>query len=521
MFFFLFSLIFSADFVPYVTSESLLLIPMNLTQISEIINEVQLLVVFIHHPFSQKSINARRNLMEAIPLFQNELIFTEVDARNATSLLDNLGVSAPHIMFYTNGTLWGHYYFPYSETALLYLLNMFANGPRPAISDRTSLYKSLGGSYFTMLYPLNDTINAQNLNRFASSHTGFIDLVPFSLSNNAGLDPNSYYLFRIEDLEMQKVDSNIASLVNATKPLFKRIAPEDFISNRKLTFAISEYSLTSKIVDVLEKVAISFPEIVVGFVDRALHDFVNFSVSGTIDEIPCISLMNTTARKYYQIPHELNDKLRNGDNSIFDDIKTFLTDLPDPISMSEPLPTKESGNDAQSQNTVKLVGLNHDDFILNHDFDSVVLYYSRNTPITHQFIRNFQATADLFATNNLLDRIKFGFINTTCNSANFPLMPVQPHIEIYPKNGNNWEYFGQANVNAITRFIKEHATEKVDIETPEATDKEDSTELLQIYSEIKSLNDAEKERAQIRLERLAGKLGVNLTDINQAIKNEF
>ena len=40
MLFILFSLIFSADFVPYVTLESLLLVPVNTTYLSEIIKEI-------------------------------------------------------------------------------------------------------------------------------------------------------------------------------------------------------------------------------------------------------------------------------------------------------------------------------------------------------------------------------------------------------------------------------------------------------------------------------------------------
>ena len=456
--------------------------------------------------------------MNAIPLFSHQIVFTEVDARNATALMDQLGVSAPHLCFYANATLWGHYRFPDSETSLLYLINMFTNGPHAVVYDNESLHKALGAAYYTLLYPLNDTINAQNLHRFASSHIGFIDLVPFSQNNSCNLDPSQYYLFRIEDLYLTKVGKNITSIIEAASPLFKRISPSDFIRNTKLTFVISIHSLTSYIVNILENVSTTFKDsdFVVGFADSQLHDFMNFSVSGSIDEFPCISLLNTTARQYYNIPHSINEKLRNNDETVINDILAFLSNLPFPISISEPL-----SNIRSDSNVTYLVGSTHDEFIRDNSSNSIILYYSRNTPTTRQFIKVFQATAYIFAQYGLINQIKFGMINTSCNSASFPLMPVQPHIEIYPKYGENWEYFGQANTNSITIFIKDHTDIKIEINTQEPTMKEYNTELLQIYSEYKSFNQKEKRKAEQRLEFLADKLGLNLTQVNEAIHEDL
>ncbi|KAK8887060.1 hypothetical protein M9Y10_038096 [Tritrichomonas musculus] len=512
MIFILISFITSSTFVPYTTSESLLLVPMNMTQILEVIKELPMLVVLLHDPLSPKSIKCRQNLIDSIPIFQFDLVFAELDARNSTTLLDQLDATAPHILFYTNGTLWGHYSFPSSETTLLYLLNLFAEGTNPPIADNTSLYKSLGTSYYSLIYPANEKIKAHNIHRYVSSKIGFVDLIPFNLQSKT-FDPDYFYFFRIEDLFLSKIhkdDVTITNIISCAKPLFKSIAPEDFISNTNLTFAISVNGLTSNVVDILEKVALSFPDIVVGFAEKPLHNFLNFSTSGTLGKIPCISVLNTTARKFYTIPQIINDKLHNNDQTIIDDITNFLSNLPEPVSISEPI----KSNSFQS-NVTKLVGMNHDDFVLNNDFDSIVLYYSRNTPITRQFIRIFSETADFLIENNVSsDQIRFGMINTTCNAASFPLMPVQPHIEIYPKENktDSYEYFGQANIQAIIRFIKDHASCNIPIIPRNSTEKEDNTEIYQIYSEIQSLNEKERKKAERRLEVLAAKLKLNLTD---------
>lgn len=521
MFFVFISFISSSAFVPYTTKESLLLVPMNITQVRDIINEIPMLVVLIHDPLSPNSVKARKNLMDSIPLFQFDLIFAELDAQNSSALLDQLGGTAPHILFYTNSTLWGHYPFPSSETTLLYLLNLFAEGPRTPVTDTVSFYRSLGTSYYSLLYPVSEKIKAHNIHRYVSSKIGFVDLIPFSPQFNKVLDPDYFYFFRTEDLYLTKIHKDnvsITKIISSTKPLFKRILPEDFISNTNLTFAISVNGLTSNIVDILEEVATLFPDIVVGFVERPLHNFLNFSTSGTIDRIPCVSILNTTARKYYKIPQIINDKIYNNDKTVVNDISSFLSNLSEPVSISEPLeriPNKS--------NVTKLVGLNHDEFVLNNNIDSIVLYYSRNTPITKQFIRIFSETADLFIENKISsDQIQFGMINTTCNSASFPLMPVQPHIEIYPKGNktDSYEFFGQANVHAIVRFIKDHSSCDIPIIPRNSTEKEDNTEVLQIFSEIPSLNDNERKKAEQRLTILASRLNLNLTNAFHMNEND-
>lgn len=522
---FLVSVVLSAEFVPYINMESLLLIPMNLTKTADIIHKVPYAIVFIHDPFMGASVDAREKLLKAIPLFQQDLVFIQLDSETASPLQTQLDISPPRLLFYANGTLWSHYSFPYSETVLLSLLYMIQHGTQSIVSNSNDLYKSLGRSYYSLLYPVADKNEALTMHRFASTKCGYIDLIPFSNDfnrsspNDIQLDSDNFYLFRTEDVYLKpipKKDADYATVIQSARPIFKKILPNNIISNTNLTFAISVDHLTSLVVDILENVGTAFPNILVGFAEPLLHSFLNQTTSGSIKKIPSISLLNTTSKVFYPIPDEINDKLYNSDKTVINEILSFLSNLPDPIAISESTDVTEKS--LETSNVTQLVGSNYDSFIAETQSDIVVLYYSRDTPMTQQFIEIFTQTANFFISNGITtNQVRFAAINVSCNSAFFPLMPVLPHMELFPKlnKTDNYEYFGQANINAIVRFVKRYSTTRVSLETPESTLSEDNIELYQIISELPSFKGESRRKSILRLEELTNqsKLNVNITKL--------
>lgn len=507
------ALVSAAIYVPHMQKESMLIYDLNYTGLQNMLQHVMRAVVFVHNEDSEVSITALNRLIETVPVFAGGIVFAKVNSKNASQLINEYSMDPPHLLCYLNGTLWNSYPFPRSETGLLNLIHLFAFGPMRPVHDIDELHKSLGTTHFALVYPSTETEKAVHLHRSVSASIGFLDLVPFyePSANDLGLDPNTFYLFRIEDFYLKPIKKNPTALINATEPLFHRIIPSDLNNQDNLVFAIVLNQLTTFTSDILDSVATSHPEFVVGFIDSTLHDFANMSTSNTVQKLPWIILLNTSSREYYPIPTELNMNLAQKNIS---DILDVLKELPKPMFPSEKEPLK------QDQSFTVLVGKTHDDFIQSKEHDSIVLYVSRDSLETRRAKRIFIEAAEEF---NKYSTIKFGIINATSNAATYPTIPTMPHIHIYPaaNKTNDRTYFGQSTRNDLIRFIKKYSSNQYDINVPDATDKELALELVQIYIGFASFDEADKIKANERLFEISLATGISIDEINDNIEKQI
>lgn len=513
---FFFSLISCGQFIPPVTQESFLLFKVNITGLSKLVTTVPRVVAFIHDKNSPVSQAAHQKLVDSISLFSDELIFVEIPIENATELVQPLGVSAPHLFLYTNSTLWLHCRFPFSETAYLYLMNLFADGQRTPVCDIQELYGSLGTSYYSLVYPGNKNIDAANLHRFASSKIGFVDMIPYSTKSAAklGLENGKFYLFRIEDFNLVQINETIEGIIEKTTPVFKRFSANDFLVQDKLIFGVVIDRLTNLVADILENVGKNYENLTIGFIDKSLHDFINISLGGIINSTPTIILYNCTSHKYYDIPNEIIEMLKQNDVNVISKIMQYLSNLPEPVSPSEPIPT------TNPYNFTKLVGLTHDKFMNDPEYDTVILYVSQESPVSARFIRLVNETSTLLKDKNITN-IKFGIINTTLNSASFPDLPVLPYIVLFPATNKTDRriYFGQSEKNDFLRYLKRHTSVPIDMDLPCSTI-DYQRELIQIYLIVNSLRGDDITQAIARLYEISKELNINIDDFNQALKDD-
>ena len=518
MFFSLFfSFVLSGLYVPVVPEESFLLVRLNTTQAVEVIQNTPKVILFVHDHTNKASVRAKRSLTDAIYLFKEYLVFIEMSAKDAEPLIEKLDISTPHILYYSNGSLTTHCNFPASETALLYMFDLFASGERAPINTETQFLKSLGTSYYTLLFPRGEINHSSHAHQYASSLAGFIDLFPFtpSFAHTFGLNESQMYLFRLEDVSLVPVNDNITEILEATLPDFKRISPNDFSSDLGLILGVVVNKVTTDTVEFLE----TFSEgrnknMTIGFIDRPLHSVTNATNGGTIKQIPSIVLFSTAERYYYPIPDEINKDLYEGKPiDAATKLKEYLKDLPAPISPSEEPPTEQTGN------IFTLVGKTHDAFAADPSKDSIIMYVSPMNLQTQKFKRIFQEVANEYLATENADKIQFGYINVTRNAADYPYIPVFPHFELYParNKSDHRTFYGQATRDEYVRFINKYSSCDYGIEAPEPTQNDISLEVVQIYAFLRTMDDDSFTKANERLHEIIPKLGMTVEDFNTAV----
>jgi hypothetical protein len=198
------------------------------------------------------------------------------------------------------------------------------------------------------------------------------------------------------------------------------------------------------------------------------------------------------------IPDEFNRLLRKEDSGIMDKIGPFLVSPPAEILASE---------EPSETDKLKLVGKTHDAFVNNPGYDAVVLYTSSNETDTIRAIRLFRAAALNFAGD---DTIRFGVINVTINSATFPMMPLLPHIEIWPvvNKSDHRTFYGRHYRDGLERFIQKYGSPKRKMAVPPTPRNEEMFEALKIFSVIDALTGEGHRKANERLLELQGPLAI-------------
>ena len=502
-------------FVPFVQHDSILFFKMNLTSLLTVVEQGARVGVFVPDQGSRLSVTTRKNLMNAIPIFSNQLVFVEISEQDARPLFENAPTVSTRLLGYVNGTLYWHCKPPFSEMALLRLLNLLAVGPSAPVTSRQELYEALGQSYFSLVYPASDAVLASNVQRFASISAGFIDLIPFAKqhASEIGIKEDSFYLFRLEDLALVEVQKNETDVLQNLRGLFVSLSEWDVTKTPGLVFAVTVNQLTINITSVLEAVATKHPSVKVGFATRALVDIVNISVAGTVKSTPGIAFFNPVERTYYPVPKELNQVLKTGEG--IEKVLEFLEHVEEPIALSEPVPTE------QPNCYTKLVGTTFSDFVNQSGVDAIVLFLAGGSKMVQQILREFDSVAKLFRDKGIAN-VKFGIINVTVNSGQFPYMPLMPHFEIYPaanKSDHRTCFLG--GYDNIIRCAKRYATTKFTIDVPDAPNNDLFSELVQIYAAMDGMCDSDRSKARERLEEIAPILKLNLTDIDSYMRNEL
>ncbi|EAX93936.1 hypothetical protein TVAG_307150 [Trichomonas vaginalis G3] len=513
----LFSFSLSGQFVPFVPEETMMLFNLNLTEIAKLVQEAPRVVVYLHDNGVTECFQYRTKLADAIRLFP-DLVFIQLDVKDAEGIIEQLNITAPHLLFYNKGDLWSHCIFPASETALLYLLNLFEEGERLPVSSTTEFLKALGTSHYTLLYPKDEKNKSTHAHRFATTVIGFIDLLPFTkeLADEMGLNYSQMYLFRLEDVALIPVEDNITEIIEATIPDYSRISPEMLTSDLSLVVGAVVNRVTPSVVDYLERVSEAKIEgVKVGFFDRALHEVVNISNGQTISEFPTVVTFQSIVREYYEVPEEINTELRNGNTKNAAELTiNFLNNLPEAKKPTEAVPTEQTGL------IKKLVGSTHDKFVATEGKDVMVLYISPDSIQTRDYMRIFREAAEIIVEKGHGDKFEFGIINTTLNAAeNYPTMIALPHIQVYPVNkANNNSFYAQPTKEDILRFVKRNCgSEYDDIEVPEATRNENSLEIVQIYAFLRSLDEDARRKADDRLRELLPSINMTLEQMNAAV----
>jgi hypothetical protein len=496
-------LAWSAIVVSFVSHESTQLLEFDLARLGNLVPQVAHVIAFVHDPASSSSINARDIFQRSIPLFPSELIFVELDAEDARNLTSSLRATAPHLLFYRNGSLWAHYSFPTGEFSFLRLMRLYLMGPRHPATTKTELYRSLGASYFAFIFPSDQTLAALSLHIYGGGIFGFMDLIPFSVphAEGLGLNPTQFYLFRHEDMALEPIDANLSSIVPHISPRFQRFAIQDLVYRSDLTFGIVTDRFTPQVSSILGHVSDKFSGFSIGYIERPLHAFVNASISGTLEEVPAFAMFNVTGGIYYPIPDDLNQQLKNGSSDVFGALDSFLSNLPAPVEVSEIL------NKENSDKCERLVGSTHDAFVNDSNSDAVVLYFSRQGQETRRFQRLIEKVSESLKQEHV-GTVKFGMINVTANSARFPSFVQLPHIEIYPaaNKSDHRAFFARPSLNSILAFIRNYGSTKISGTFGEESVAEMNFErrVLSRYLQFATSEDSVKasERLKVLTERL-------------------
>jgi hypothetical protein len=481
------------EFVPVIDRNHSLLLAVNQTILEHVVHDVRAVMALYHDPAVPNSVRARHALCRALTLVSSEMVFVELDSVNSSDLTQGRPVSAPHLFFFLNGSIWAHYPFPAGETVLLRLLAFLSSGPSADITTRQSLYEHLGRSPFSLVHPGNFTHPAFKLHRFASSHLGFIDLVPFSVrhADNLSLNPSQSYLYRLDDSALEPIEPSIAGLVDHIDSVFHRLTPRDIVSGA-LVFGIAVNDTSPFVFNVLESIALKFPNLTVGLIESSLHGFANLSVGGSLIEIPSFALFNATTGQYTPIPADLNNMLRNENPETVAAVEGFLLNPPPEELISEPIPEVP---------TLRLVGQNHDEFVNNDAYDAVVLYFSQQENDVDRAIKLIEKAAEKFKKDG---SIQFRMINVTTNSGTFPQVVEMPHIEIFPAadKEDHRTFFGRYSFDNLIRFIQRYGSAKIDLDVPPMTKAEASFETYRIFKVIRELQGVSRAKAEERLSEL-------------------
>jgi hypothetical protein len=492
---FLSGLAFASVTVPFVNHDSMHLYPMGIPELESTLDEIPRICTFVHDPKSAASTTARSILYRVIPLFSDDLLFVELDSHAGKNLTDALNITAPHLVFYINGSFWAHYNFPSSETFLLHLLDFQGTffSHHPAIS-RATLARNLGASYLSLVYPSNEDSMAVWIHRQAAGIFGSLDLVPFenSEAEKFGLKPGQFYLFRMEDTALLPVEPNLDDVVRHTRPAFRRFTLGEL--GQGFVFAIVAQRYTQEIVGILEAAASKFQGYAVGLISPPLYDIANMSVGGTIREIPAIVIFNAAMRVYLPIAPETAAVQGRSPAEVIGGVEALLGDTSAFVSVSERIPAD------QNRPYVKLVGETYAKFVEDKDVVAVVLYVAQGGKKVRQYIEAFAIAAS--RVNSA--KVRFGAINVTANFAAFPPMSRLPRIQIFPigDKARPRPFFGRVDPDAILRYVGKITGETVAEKVAKETNRDRAVEILNIWKQNRTLRSLELSVAQERLEEL-------------------
>lgn len=255
---------------------------------------------------------------------------------------------------------------------------------------------------------------------------------------------------------------------------------------------------------------------IVRYAYSPIHDFINISNGNTLKEVPCLAVFHHINRTYSLVPDEINLMIKSRNSSTAEAIVSYLKSDRKQIQPSEP-----SVSDYIHRVPVPLVGTNHDSFVVNESFDSVVLYVAEISAMSIQFLKMFIGLAYQFDQSNI-HQIKFGVINVTSNAANFPIIPVFPHIHIYPSTNksNDRIYFSQHSKNSLLCYLKRYASVDIPFKCFEETRHELTSEIFQIYADIQFLDEFGKIKANERINEIAPLIDFNTTQMEEIIQQK-
>jgi thiol-disulfide isomerase/thioredoxin len=337
---------------------------------------------------------------------------------------------------------------------------------------------------------------------------GPIQLVPVTsqVLIELGIDPPKLALFRQEDQAVVRVGTDVEELYAASYPVFRTLTAEDLRDREKFVFALVSNELTEEQRDFLYDVGSQFPNVVVGWAGEDLRPYVEHAVHTELPEI-AVAAIRLELGSFY----DLSDEFTPAIVAQFDkDAWTKAAVLAlTRITAGEAKPQffSEAEEPADAEGPVKrLVGTTYADFVLNPEFDAVVLFKRPSCPHCEKFAPVFEALAQELITA-AVSGVKFATIDVSRNSAElpFPYMPGVPHVYIFPaanKTGGD-SLRGSRDREGIIRFLKKWATTEIPFEVPPPDKKQIALEFLQVVARLNTMPEEEKRKTMEYLSQLS------------------
>ena len=511
MFFAFFSTV-NSIFVPYsLTAEST--VPrINATLLQQKAIGLKTVIGIGLKPDDKDTKTREETILEATYYYGDKADFYFLEPVSCDELAKQYGLSIPCVFVYRVGLLCGTYMYPESDSGIMFLLRLILEPMPEATQSLADLHSQLGNMPFALLATPERYNKAVSLQYDVSSqmNVGVIPVEPQVLLS-LGINSSKLAFFRGEDRTVFQSSEFTEGLYAQSYPVYRSLMPSDLRGESTIVFALVAPELNDDYQEFLYQVGERAIGVVVGYLPRNLKSYAESICHVVIDEkTVTVVAFNYDNGFYYDTSSEFTPELLKKPinvgvwvqkaNTI---ISKILLGQIKPEFISEPEPPKSTTN------TQQLVGTTYEQFIMDPNYDVVVLYKREGCENCVEF---FPQYLEFAASLSNYTYLKFAYIDILKNSCKlkYPFMPGVPHVHFYPAHNKSADVpmRGGRSTNSMLRMIKQGSKNKYDFEAPPMDKASAAMELFTLLFAAKDMPPDEQAKAMEYIQELNDKMNM-------------
>lgn len=473
-------------------------------------------------PDDPETKSREQTIIEASYYYGEMADFYFLEPVSADAMATEYGIRMPCIFVYRVGLLCGTYNYPQADTGVMFLLKLLLEPMPEPVQNLSEVYSQLGNSPYSFIVTPERYNNAISLQFDCSSNMqiGVVVAVPQILLS-FGLNYTKIALFRSEDRTITQAREYKEGLYQQTYPVFRILMSSDLRGPDTIVFALVAPTLTDEYRDFLYNIGLANPGFVVGYLPRNLRSYAE-SICHVIFEESTVAVVafnydngfyyDTSSEftaDFYKRPFSLQNWYRKGNNILAKILKGQIK----PEFISEPEPA------VSETNVQMLVGTTYEQFVMDPNYDVVVLYKREGCDNCVEFFPEYLEFAKSLSNYTYL---KFGYIDIMKNSAKkkYPFMPGVPHVHFFPaKNKSNDQPMrGGRSTDSMLRMIKTNSEFEYAFEAPPLDKASASLELFTLLFAAKDMPPEEQAKAMEYVKSISDMLNTTSTDQQNTTK---